>query len=135
MFLLLMTHSGCDEYLGSTVDCDECDDREPDSAWLIIDLTIDKDISSVPLVIYSGRMEEDSIVMIDTVRSTPYNLFVPVDRYYSVKAEYIIRDKRIIAIDGDKILSKHVSSDVCGYDCWVITRGRLDVRLKYKDFD
>jgi hypothetical protein len=133
--LLLLTHAGCDEYLGSTVNCDYCYDIEPDSADLVIDLTFNNDISSVPLVIYNGRIEEDSVEWVDTAYNTPYYLYVAVDRYYSVRAEYTLGEKRIIAIDGDKILSKHVSSDICGYACWVITRGNLDVRLKFTDID
>lgn len=133
--LLLVAPAGCDEYLGGTVNCDECYDIEPDSAYLIIDLTFNGEISTVPLVIYNGRMEDDSIEWIDTAYNSPYELYVAVDRYYSVSAEYTIDDKRIKAIDGDKIYSKHVSEDICGYDCWVITRGILDVRLKYEDFD
>jgi hypothetical protein len=133
--ILLVTYAGCDEYLGGTVDCDECYDIEPDSAYMIIDLTFNGEISTIPLVIYNGRMEDDSIEWIDTAYTSPYELWVAVDRYYSVSAEYNLDDKRIVAVDGDKINSKHVSEDICGYDCWVITRGMLDVRLKYEDFD
>jgi hypothetical protein len=133
--LLLLVHAGCDEYIGGSVNCDECYDMEPDSADLIIDLTFNANIWAVPLVIYNGRMEEDSVEWVDTAYTTPYNLYVAVDRYYSVAAKYKIGDKRIIAIDGNKILVKHVSSDVCGYDCYVVTKGTLDVRLKYEDID
>ena len=133
LIIILALSLACDEYLGGSVNCDECDPWEPDSAWLIVELTISGDIDTVPLVIYNGRVEEDSIEWIDTAWATPFELYVAVDRYYSVKAEYIIGNKRIYAVDGDKILAKHVSES-CEYECWIITRGILEVQLKYEDF-
>ena len=136
IFLVLITHASCDEYLGN-VNCGECDENEPDSADLIIELT-DNFGSGIPIVIYNGRIEEDSIEWIDTAYSSTYYLYVAVDRYYSVRAEYTIGNtgnKKIIAVDGDWIKSKHVSSEDCGYECWIITRGNLKAELKYEDFD
>jgi len=135
LFLLFLAQAGCDEYLGSTVDCDNCFDVEPDSSDLIVDLTFDNGINSIPLVIYKGKIEEGSVEWIDKAYSSPFYLYVAVDEYYSVRAEYLFGDKKIVAVDGEKILSKHVSSDVCGYDCWVVTKGTLDVSLKYTDID
>ena len=131
--LVLVTHSGCDEYVGN-VNCDECYDYEPDSADLIIELT-DNFSDGIPLVIYNGKIEDDSIEWIDTAWSSTYYLYVAVDRYYSVKAEYNIGNKRIIAVDGDHIWSKHVSAEDCGYECWIITKGLLKAELKYEDFE
>jgi len=134
LVVVLTISISCDEYLGGSVDCSECWDFEPDSADLIIDLTYNRGvIDTVLLIIYNGSIEDDSIEWIDTAYSTPFYLYVAVDRYYSVKAEYTVGDKKIIAIDGDKILAKHVSES-CEYECWVITRGELNVELKYEDF-
>lgn len=132
-FAILIAPSGCDEYLGGDVNCDECYDAEPDSADLIVYLTMDGVNDTVPLVIYNGKVEEDSVEWVDTAITSPFYLYVAVDRYYSVKAEYKRGDQKIVAVDGGKILSKHVS-DACQYECWIITRGKLDVRLKYEDF-
>ena len=137
LVLILALSISCDEYLGGSVDCEECYDWEPDSAEMIIDLTYnstDAVNDTVPIIIYNGTIEEDSIEWVDTViNSETFYLYVAVDRYYSVKAEYTIGNKKIIAIDGDKILAKHVSES-CEYDCWVITRGILNVELKYDDY-
>lgn len=133
MIAILILPAGCDEYLGSNVNCDECYDVEPDSADLIVTLTMDGEYDTIPLTIYNGKVEEDSVEWIDTAISSPFYLYVAVNRYYSVKAEYTRGDKKIIAIDGGRILAKHVS-DACGYDCWIVTRGKLDVQLKFEDF-
>ncbi len=134
LVVIIAISVSCDEYLGGTVDCSECMEWEPDSADLIIDLTYRVgEIDTVPLIIYNGSIEEDSIEWVDTAYGEEFRLYVALDRYYSVKAEYTIGDKKIIAIDGDKILAKHVSES-CEYECWVITRGILNVELKYEDF-
>ena len=134
LLVILAVSISCDEYLGGTVDCSECWDPEPDSADLIVDLTYNLGvIDTVPLIIYNGSVEEDSIEWVDTAYGPEFRLYVAVDRYYSVRAEYTIGDKKIIAIDGGKILAKHVTES-CDYECWVITKGILNVELKYEDF-
>ncbi len=111
------------------VNCDECYFDRPDSADLIVDITINEDNPFVPLVFYKGKVEEDNIEWIDTAYSETLYLYSPVDQYYSIKAFYKSGVQTIIAVDGDKLKTTQVS-DVCDYDCWIIRGGILDVRLK-----
>ncbi|KPK80556.1 MAG: hypothetical protein AMS27_16820 [Bacteroides sp. SM23_62_1] len=131
LIILLLTGAffSCDEYLGLSVDCSECYNIEPDSADLIIYLTINDDYSVVPIMIYKDQVDDNRIEHIDTVTASPYYLFVSVNQYYSVKAEYHSDGKTIYAVDGDKIETKHVSES-CDVECWVISGGIMDVRLK-----
>lgn len=111
------------------VNCDECYFEKPDSADLIVDITINEENPFVPLIFYKGKAEEGNIEWIDTAYSETLYLYSPVDQYYSIKAFYKSGEQTIISIDGDKLKTTRVS-DVCDYDCWVIRGGILDVRLK-----
>ncbi len=111
------------------VNCDECYYEKPDSADLIVDLTINEENPYVPLVFYKGKVEEGLIEWIDTAYTETLYLYSPVEQYYSIKAFYKSGEQTIISVDGDKLGTTQVS-DVCDYDCWVIRGGILDVRLK-----
>lgn len=111
------------------VNCDECYLNEPDSADLIVDLTINKENPFVPLVFYRGEIEDNNIEWIDTAYSETLYLYSPVEEYYSIKAFYKSGSQTLIAVDGDKLKTRKVS-DVCDNECWVIRGGILDVRLK-----
>ena len=123
--------AACDEYLGS-VDCDDCYFEKPDSEDLVIHLTIDDRYPEVPIFVYRGNVEDGHEDWVDTARESPYYLYSAVDQYYSVAAEYQVGAKKIVAIDGDMIEVKHVSSS-CDYECWVTTGGYLKVELKFDD--
>lgn len=110
------------------VDCDECYFEKPDSADLIVDITINEENPYVPLIFYKGDVEDGNIEWIDTAYSETLYLYSPVDQFYSIKAFYKSGDQTIISVDGDKLKTTQVS-DVCDYDCWVIRGGILDVRL------
>lgn len=111
------------------VNCDECSIHKPDSANLIVDITINEENPVVPLVFYRGDVEDGIIEWVDTADSEQLFLYSPVNEYYSIKAFYKSGDQVIIAVDGDKMKTSRVS-DVCDYDCWIIKGGFLDVRLK-----
>jgi hypothetical protein len=119
----------CDKYNGLTVDCSECYSVEPDSGDLIVYLTIDNKNPRVPLTIFKDQVDDERIEYTDTAFSSPYYLYVKLNEYYSVKAEYISGDRTIYAVDGDKIKTKFVA-ETCEIDCWVITGGILNAELK-----
>jgi hypothetical protein len=121
----------CNEYLGLTVNCDECYYPEPDSADLTIYLTINENHPEVPIVLYRGDVENGQEDWIDTARETPYRLYSAVNQFYSVTAEYKVDEKTIVVIDGDELKPKHVS-DACDYECWVLAGGVLNAELKYE---
>ena len=128
--LVLLTLAGsCDEYLGLTVDCDDCWGFKPDSADLLIYLTIDQDHPEVPIVIYRGNFEDGEVDFVDTARASTYTLYSAVDQYYSVTAEYMVDGKTIIAVDGDVMKAKDASSS-CEFECWIITDGKFSLQLK-----
>ncbi len=111
------------------VNCDECYVIKPDSAELIVSVTINEENPYVPLVFYKGVVEDSIVDWVDTTRDETLYLLAEMDEFYSVEAKYKNGEKTIIAIDGDKLKTSRVS-DVCDSDCWVIKGGILDVRLK-----
>ena len=130
IILVFAAWSACDEYMG-IVDCDECYSIEPDSADLIIYLTINNDHPEVPLVVYRGNIESDTD-WIDTAITSPYYLYSKIDQFYSVRAEYHVGDRTINVVDGDEVEAKHVSES-CDVECWVIKGGELNVELIFDE--
>ncbi len=130
IILVLLTLAGsCNEYLGISVDCDDCWGFKPDSADLLVYLTIDQENPEVPLVIYRGNFEDGEIDFLDTARQSTYTLYSAIDQYYSVTAEYKVDGKTIIAVDGDVMKAKNATSS-CEFECWIITDGEFSLELK-----
>jgi hypothetical protein len=135
-FVIILFHItlmyACSEKIFTTgVNCEECYQEKPDSAYLVIELTINDIYDSIPLTIYKDEVENNDIEWIDTAYANPFYLLVPVNKEFSVAAEYIKSAEKIIAIDGTKIRIKHVSGE-CDEDCWIIEGDDLNVKLKYQ---
>ena len=132
IFGLLLLAGSCSENFSLTVDCDDCFDYRPDTADLIIYVTINAENPEVPIVLYRGNVEEGQVDYLDTVRSSPYHLPSAVDQFYSITAEYSVGDKKVIAVDGDemKIKKEH---DSCPPKCYIIKGGYLRLELKYDE--
>jgi hypothetical protein len=129
VLILLTLAFSCNEYLGLNVDCDDCWGVRPDSADLVINLTINSTHPEVPIVVYRGNIERRQVDWVDTARETPYYLYSAIDQYYSVTAEYKVDGKTIIAVDGDEMKAKDATS-YCEFECWIITDGEFRVDLK-----
>lgn len=114
---------------GGSFDCSTCYQDEPVMGPLTIYVTINAENHKVPLVIYRGDIESNVIEYIDTVSYEEYWIDVPVDAYYSVKAEYKDGDEIIYAVDGDKLKLKLNVKD-CDQECYYFDGGYLDVRLQ-----
>ncbi len=112
------------------VNCAECFNNEPDSFELEVQLTINSVYDSVFLIFYKGNIESGTLSWEGEVSKPTSYLLVPVNEYYSVKAYYRKESDTIIAIDGDRMVSRYIA-DACDIDCWIVKGGFLDVRLKY----
>ncbi|MCK5065921.1 MAG: hypothetical protein KAR16_00720 [Bacteroidales bacterium] len=110
------------------VDCADCYGYLPDSADLIIYLTIDAENDSVPLTFYRGNYEDGIIDWQDTATTEEFYLYSEVDREYSVSATYKSGNQTIIAFDGDKMFL-YDAGEECGSPCHIIKGGILDLRL------
>ncbi len=122
--------TGCEqEDLDFYIDCDYCMEFVPDSAELIVTVTINDENPFVPLTFYSGDYEDGNIDFIDTTWTEERLLYSAVGVEYSVKATYKQGDETIVAIDGDKLRVVDGSDD-CASTCYYIRGGTMDLRLK-----
>jgi len=128
--LLLMTghFTACEpEDWIMNVDCNECFGYRPDSAKLIVYLTINQENDSVPLTFYVGD-SNGKIDWQDTATSEDFYLLARVGLKYTVMAEYKSGAKTIVAFDSDQMTLSDYADD-CGSPCYIVKGGIFDVRL------
>lgn len=131
LLFLAGNFSGCEtEDWQGEVDCNECYGFQPDSANLIVYVTMSLEQDSVPLTVYRGNYMGE-IDWQDTATSDNFYLYAEVGSTYTIKAEYRSGENSIIAFDSDKMtLSYHANE--CGYTCYIIKGGIFDLRLAAK---
>ena len=133
VLLLLIITGSCEEkiYTGD-VDCDECYTEKPQYADLIIDLTIANRFGNVVVNVYEGELEDNHVVLTDTVDYSPFYAYVRVDKKYAVRAEYKKGTETLYVVDGTKLKVLLVRGE-CDDDCYVIEGESLNATIK-KDF-
>jgi hypothetical protein len=110
------------------VDCNECFGSQPDSAALIIRLTINKENPAVPLTFYRGSTDGE-IDWLDTATTAEWYVDAEVWTEYTVKAEYRSGSTYVIAFDSDQMTLSDFGTD-CGDPCYIIKGGIFDVELR-----
>jgi len=110
------------------VNCNDCYGYMPDSANLIIYVTIDAENDSVPLTFYKGDYENGEIDWQDTATTDEFYLYSEMNRDYTVAATYKSGGKTIVAFDADEMSISDASAN-CGGLCYIVKGGILDVRL------
>lgn len=136
LILILTVLAGltsCHEYYyDSGYPCDFCYPGEQTEGVLTIQLSPNDENAKIPIVIYINEIDNNEIEYIDTTSETNYEIWVPIDNYYSVTAEYKVGSKTITAVDKTRVYMRKNTSD-CDEDCWIVFDGTVDVRLKYDD--
>lgn len=121
---------GCEqEDLDYVIDCDNCLEVMPDSADLIVSVTINDENPFVLLTFYRGNYEDGEVDFVDTTYTEERLLYSKVGVEYSVKATYMKNGAPVVAVDGDKLRIVDGQGD-CYPPCYFIRGGTLDVRLK-----
>ena len=110
------------------VNCADCYDYQPDSAKLIVYLSIDLENDSVPLTFYRGNYEEGVIDWQDTATTDEFYLYSKMNSSYTVRAQYRSGNKVIEAFDGDH-MELYDASTECGNPCYIVKGGIFDLRL------
>jgi len=131
LFLLAMLKfTACEqEDLDFYIDCDYCLESIPDSADLIVTVTINDENPYVPLTFYVGDYEDGIVDFVDTCRSDTLYLYSEIGVEYAVMAEYRVGSDTVYAIDGDKMRVVNGEGE-CYPPCYYIRGGTLDIRLK-----
>ncbi|MFP4365890.1 MAG: hypothetical protein ACLFQA_02240 [Bacteroidales bacterium] len=125
----------CNPEEWEVVDCSECYTRKPEEAEINVKLTLNNTNPYVVVNVYSGRIEEEILILSDTARTETWNTVLPVDEYYTVTATYWsgaadLTYYNVTAIDGSHIRTRKIS-DTCDEPCWVVRGNDFNVRLKY----
>ena len=110
------------------VDCGDCYNYLPDSADLVIKLTINTENYSVPLTFYLGDYEDGVIDWQDTARTDKFYLYSAFDKDYTVRATYKSGNQTIMAFDGDEMILYNAGEE-CGSPCYIVKGGIFDLRL------
>ena len=130
LIFLSIVCGSCDEKIFTgDVNCDECYSEKPDEADLVIDLTINYKYPAVLITVFYGDIESGNVVTSEYADYTPYYVYVPVNRTYSVRAEYKTGSETVYAIDGTNLRVLSVT-DACTEKCFVIENEKMDARLK-----
>jgi hypothetical protein len=110
------------------VDCADCYGYKPDSANLIIHLSINAENDSVPLTFYRGNFEDGEIDWQDTATTEDFYLYSKINSNYTVRATYRSGSRIIEAFDADK-MTLYDGGDECGSPCYIVKGGIFDLRL------
>ncbi len=111
-----------------SINCEDCYGYSPDSADLIIKLTINAENDSVPLTFYLGDYEGGVIDWQDTATSEEFRLYSKINSSYTVRATYRAGDKLIEAFDADD-MELYNANEECGSPCYIVKGGIFDVSL------
>jgi len=118
------------------ISCDECTEKEPDYATLIIKL--DKNIieefsPSAVVRIYEGKLEDNILIETYYVPNLKFVINVALNKKYTVTATYT--DERgvvYIAVDSAYPRVKYEKSQ-CENPCYYIYDRTVNLRIKYKN--
>ena len=110
------------------VNCGDCYGYKPDSAKLIVYVSIDTENDSVPLTFYRGNYEEGVIDWQDTATTDEFYLYSKMNSSYTVRAQYRSGTKLIEAFDADE-MTLYNADEECGSPCYIVKGGILDLRL------
>jgi hypothetical protein len=111
-----------------SIDCADCYGYAPDSANLIINLTINTENDSVPLTFYLGNYEDGVIDWQDTATQEEFHLYSKMNSSYTVRATYRSGDRIIEAFDADEMTLKNAKEE-CGSPCYIVKGGIFDLSL------
>lgn len=111
------------------IDCADCFGYKPDSANLILNLTINAENDSVPLTFYLGDYEDGVIDWQDTATTAEFYLYSKINSTYTVRATYRSGNKIIEAFDSDKMTLYNADAE-CGSSCYIVKGGIYDLILE-----
>jgi len=115
-----------EDWLGE-VNCADCFSARPDSALLVVYVSISPTHPEVPLTFYRGDAD-GPVDWRDTARSQEFFLSAEVGRTYTVRAEYKSPEESIVAFDADRMELRDYGTE-CGSPCYILKGGIFDLQL------
>ena len=129
IFILPLAFLMACELENFNLSCDNCWEIKPTEGLLAIDLGPVGSGDSIPITVYKGKLETGTLFLQDTILKDYLDLWVPVDNFYTVVAEYKIDSTTIKTVDGDKV-SVYLDDSNCSEACWRARDGKVDCKLK-----
>jgi hypothetical protein len=113
----------------------DCFSYRPDTADLIVLLSLDAEHDSIPLTFYRGDADgeidwQDTAIYNPLDPTNEFNLPSRVGQRYTVKATYRSGDRIIEAYDADVMTLQDYGSD-CGSPCYVVKGGIFNLQLSH----
>lgn len=130
--IILITAISCNPEEWQTIDCSECYAEKPEFAEINVKLSISNLNPSVIIRVYSGRFEEEKLILTDTTNMETWTAILPVDEYYSLTATYKSQNNyfNVTAIDGGMVRTQRIRA-TCDDPCWVTKGNNFNLKLKY----
>ncbi|MFZ5551762.1 MAG: hypothetical protein ACOZCO_01500 [Bacteroidota bacterium] len=105
-----------------------CETIEPDSYFVYVDVNDDSRYYPVYLTLYKNDVEDNDVVLNDTLYAPRYSYFLPTQQRYSAKAVYNVNGVTYQAFDGGKLKVKDFWN--CDQQCYEAQSLTLDLVLK-----
>jgi hypothetical protein len=112
-------------------DCDPtiyCNTDYPDSGYVDITVTEVGTNGFVPITIYDGDVEDNKIVLTDTLYTTTTYYYLPVKKRFSAKAVYVKAGITTQVFDATKIKITRFWN--CDERCYEVRDGKLNLQLE-----
>jgi len=124
---ILITLLSCSKINDSRID-ENCLSYEPNYGKIYVNVTLNNQITSVPIEIKLNHFDTGTLLFKDTLYESVKIYEVDINNYYVVSAEYFVDGKRIISIDGGKVSTYKYNQDD-GSVCWNLNNMRARVEL------
>lgn len=125
-FILLVFLFSCEELL--IVDCTECLTGEPLKATLQI--RIEENQQGVKINIYEGDLEDNVLFRSISTYSRAIFQDVPLNKSYTISAEYPKGDKTYVVVDSVRPRVKY-TEDQCDIPCYYIYDNVVELFIKH----
>ena len=109
---------------------EDCLEQEPDFGTLTVHITVTGQSTKIPITLYLGNIEENNILIVDSVAVEEISYELPVNEHYSVTALYLSDQDTVLAIGSDRIATFEKTTEYCLEACWGVTDGDVNVRLR-----
>ena len=126
IFLFLLMFSGCGF---PTNNRSECLRSKPSSFGIHAKITINKENQAIPITVYVGPMEENSIYYEKDLNKFVKDIWLKTDTYYTIVAYYKLDGKTYQVVSG---ITPTVSQSCknCSNPCYYVENTVVDLRFK-----
>ncbi|MCK5822325.1 MAG: hypothetical protein KAH17_10565 [Bacteroidales bacterium] len=112
-----------------SLSCSDCYEEKPTIGLMSVNVSISGDNTKVPIRILKGKLDDNDVYLLDTLKTAYVEFWVRVGYFYTVEATYSSGGKTIFAVDGDKV-TVYLDDSNCDIACWRANDGQADCTLE-----